>query len=60
MILQEYTKEINTSEWPKSTAKRIACKLNMEDPFNGYTVLYTMTWGYVIEKFEIKGMKNDL
>lgn len=60
MILQEYIEIINESRYPKTAAMRIACNLNMNDPLNGYTVLYTMTWGYVIEKFEIKGMKNGL
>ena len=57
MILGEYVREINESENPKGTATRIACKLNMEDPFNYYTVVYTMTYGYIIEEFGIKGMK---
>lgn len=57
MILDEYTNKINTAVNPKGTAKRIATELNRDDPFNYYVILYTMTEGYVIEKFGIKGMK---
>lgn len=57
MILGEYTRKINDSTNPKGTATRIACKLNQDDPFNYYTVVYTMSNGYIIEKFGIKGMK---
>ena len=57
MILQEYTYKINTSANPKGTAKRIACKLNQDDPFNYYVIIYSMSRGYLIEKYEIKGAK---
>lgn len=57
MILKEYTDKINDSANPKGTATRIAYTLNRDDPFNYYTILYTMSEGYVIEKFGIKGMK---
>lgn len=55
MILENYTEEINTAEYPKYKAMNIAQKLNQDDPLNYYTILYTMTGGYVIEKFGIKG-----
>ena len=57
MILNEYTNKINTSANPKGTATRIACKLNQDDPLNYYTIIYSMSEGYLIEKFGIKGMK---
>ena len=57
MILNEYTRKINDSANPKGTAKYVAYMLNRDDPFNYYTILYTMSDGYVIEKFGIKGMK---
>ena len=57
MILHEYTHKINTAANPKGTAKRIACKLNQDDPFNYYVIIYSMSEGYLIEKYEIKGMK---
>lgn len=57
MILNKYTDKINSSANPKSTATRIAYQLNKDDPFNYYTILYTMSDGYIIEKFGIKGMK---
>lgn len=57
MILNEYTHKINSSANPKGTATRIAYILNKDDPFNYYTILYTMSEGYVIEEFGIKGMK---
>lgn len=55
MILEQYTEEINKAEYPKYKAMNIAQKLNQEDEHNYYTILYTMTEGYVIEKFGIKG-----
>lgn len=57
MILNEYTDKINGSANPKGTATRIAYMLNRDDHFNYYTILYTMSEGYVIEKLGIKGMK---
>lgn len=57
MILNEYTDKINSSANPKVTATRIAYQLNKDDPFNYYTIIYTMSDGYIIEKFGIKGMK---
>lgn len=57
MILNEYTYKINTSANPKGTATRIAYQLNKDDPFNYYTILYTLSGGYIIEKFGIKGMR---
>ena len=57
MILNEYTRKINDSANPKGTAKYVAYMLYRDDPFNYYTILYTMSDGYVIEKFGIKGMK---
>lgn len=57
MILNQYTEEINKAEYPKYKAMNIAQKLNQDDPLNYYTILYTITEGYVIEKFGIKGSK---
>lgn len=57
MILNEYTHKINSSANPKGTATRIAYQLNKDDHFNYYTIVYTMSEGYIIEKFGIKGMK---
>lgn len=57
MILNEYTSKINDSANPKGTATRIAYQLNKDDSLNYYTILYTMSEGYIIEKFGIKGMK---
>ena len=56
MILHEYTYKINTAANPKGTATRIACKLNQDDPFNYYTIIYSMSEGYLIQKIGIKGM----
>lgn len=57
MILHEYTYKINAAANSKGVAKRIACKLNQDDPFNYYVIIYSMSEGYLIEKYEIKGMK---
>lgn len=55
MILDQYNEEIKKAEYPKYKAMNIAQKLNQDDPFNYYTIIYIMTGGYVIEKFGIKG-----
>lgn len=55
MILEQYNEEINKEKHPKYKAMNIAQKLNQDDQLNYYTILYTMTDGYVIEKFGIKG-----
>lgn len=57
MILNEYTHKINSSANPKGTAIRIAHQLNKDDPFNYYIIVYTISEGFIIEKFGIKGMK---
>ena len=58
MILEEYTAQINSSKYPRSTARKIANELNKKDPFNNYLISFELgTKKYIIEKFEIKGMK---
>lgn len=58
MILKQYTEEINNNPYPRANAKRVAQLLNREDPFCHYVVSYDLgTKKYIIEKFEIKGMK---
>jgi len=59
MILHNYTSEINSSKYPRSTARKIANDLNKNDPFNNYLV--SLEFGskrYIVEKFEIKGMNR--
>ena len=59
MILHEYTSEINSSKYPRSTARKIANDLNKQDPFNNYLVnLELGSKRYIIEKFEIRGMNR--
>ena len=58
MILQKYTSEINSSKYTRSTAGNIAYDLNKKDTFNNYLVRLVLgSKRYIIEKFEIKGMK---
>lgn len=58
MILYKYTRKINSSKYPRSTSRRIANDLNKKDCFNNYLVSFELSSKrYVIEKFEIKGMK---
>ena len=58
MILYKYTSQINSSKYPRSTARKIANDLNNKDPFNNYLVSLELgSKRYIIEKFEIKGMK---
>lgn len=58
MILEEYDYKINSAEIPKNVAKRIATKLNREDPFNVYIIgIEPASRKYFIEKQAIKGMK---
>ena len=55
-MLHKYTRKINTSKRPQSTAIKIANDLNRKDCFNNYLV--SLEFGskrYIIEKFEIKG-----
>ena len=59
MILHEYTRKINSSKYPRSTARKIANDLNKNDPFNNYLV--SLEFGskrYVVEKLEIRGMNR--
>ena len=59
MILHEYTSEINSSKYPRSTAGKIANDLNKQDPFNNYLVSLELgSKRYIVEKFEIKGMNR--
>ena len=59
MILHEYTSEINSSKYPRSTARKIANDLNKQDPFNNYLVSLELgSKRYIVEKFEIKGMNR--
>ena len=59
MILHEYTSEINSSKYPRSTARKIANDLNKRDPFNNYLISFEFgSKRYIIEKFEIKGMNR--
>ena len=58
-MLHEYTRKINSSKYPRSTARKIANDLNKKDCFNNYLVnLELGTKRYIIEKFEIKGMNK--
>ena len=57
MILHEYTRKINSSKYPRSTARKIANDLNKNDPFNNYLVSFELgSKRYIIEKLEIRGM----
>ena len=59
MILHEYTSEINSSKYPRSTARKIANDMNKRDPFNNYLISFELgSKRYIIEKFEIKGMNR--
>ena len=59
MILHEYTRKINISKYPRSTALKIANDLNKNDPFNNYLVSFELgSKRYVIEKLEIRGMNR--
>ena len=59
MILHNYTSKINSSKYPRSTARKIANDLNKQDNFNNYLVSFELgSKRYVIEKFEIKGMNK--
>lgn len=58
MILTAYEYKINSAAVPKNVAKRIAAKLNQDDPFNVYIIIVDpVTKKYYIEKQAIKGMK---
>ena len=58
-MLHEYTRKINSSKYPWSTARKIANDLNKKDPFNNYLVSFELgTKRYIIEKFEIRGMNR--
>ena len=59
MILREYTRKINSSKYPRSTARKIVNDLNENDPLNNYLVSLELgSKRYIIEKFEIKGMNR--
>ena len=59
MILHEYTRKINTSKYPRSTARKIANDLSKKDCFNNYLVSFELgSKRYIIEKFEIRGMNR--
>ena len=59
MILHEYTREINSSKYPRLTARRVANDLNNKDPLNNYLISFELgSKRYIIEKFEIKGMNK--
>ena len=59
MILHEYTRKINSSKYPRLTARKIANDLNKKEPFNNYLVSFELgTKRYIIEKFEIRGMNK--
>ena len=59
MILHEYTREINSSKYPRLTARRVADDLNNKDHFNNYLVSLELgSKRVIIEKFEIKGMNR--
>ena len=59
MILHKYTNKINSSKYPRSTARKIANDLNKQDNFNNYLVSFELGSNrYVIEKFEIRGMNR--
>lgn len=58
MILHEYTRKINRSKYPRPTVQKIANDLNKKDHFNNYLVSFELgSKRYIIEKFEIRGMK---
>ena len=58
-MLHKYTRKINTSKSPRSTAIKIANDLNKRDPFNNYLVSFELgSKRYIIEKFEIRGMNR--
>ena len=58
MILHNYTSKINRSKYPQQIARKIANDLNKKDCFNNYLVSLELgSKRYIIEKFEIKGMK---
>ena len=59
MILREYTRKINSSKYPRSTARKIVNDLNENDPFNNYLVSFELgSKRYIIEKFEIRGVNR--
>ena len=59
MILHEYTRKINSSKYPRSTARKIANDLNKNDHFNNYLVSFELgSKRYIIEKLEIRGMNR--
>ena len=59
MILHKYTSQINSSKYPRSTARKIANDLEKNDPFNNYLITFEIgSKMYIIEKFEIKGMNR--
>ena len=59
MILHKYTSQINSSKYPRSTARKIANDLNKKYPFNNYLVSLELgSKRYIIEKFEIRGMNR--
>ncbi len=59
MILREYTSQINSSKYPRSTARKIANDLDKNDPLNNYLVSLELgSKRYIIEKFEIRGMNR--
>ena len=59
MILHEYTREINSSKYPRLTAQRVADDLNNKDHFNIYLVSFEFgSKRVIIEKFEIRGMNR--
>ena len=59
MILHEHTREINSSKYPRLTARRIANDLNNKDPFNNYLITFELgSKRYIIEKFEIRGINR--
>ena len=52
MILHEYTREINSSKYPRLTAQRVADDLNNKDHFNIYLVSFEFgSKRAIIEKF---------
>ena len=58
-MLHEYTRKINSSKYPRSTARKIANDLNKKDCFNNYLVSIELgSKRYIIEKFEIRGMNK--
>ena len=59
MILHEYTRKINSSKYPRSTAREIANDLNENDHFNNFLVSFELgSKRYIIEKLEIRGMNK--